>query len=417
MNNSSLNFYISPNIEPIKCLKDNLNSLNKKIYEKNKKNICVIQKCNTFNLYKKSKNDNQELNCTRNEDSDNSKKLFKPKTNLLESKKSLSNMSFIYNNINVHKSNSDITKDTIDYNFNVKNTNQKEKNKKKTEKSSEKNLMINSFIKLEPTINKSNNIDDLDNNSFSCLKLNDSTELLSSIGKEKLNINIESNIFSKCNNYGNQEKDLNIHNSYIEIKENVIIENPVSHEDLEDKLYKIDFNINENSDILNINNIIEYKDILDSSINDFNNFTIKDKSESSNSIVTLNTISNDKNKEKPINIINKKSNKDKKILINIKDNSNSYIKKNRIRDINSFAKSLSPNRLFHNNIKLISEIDSIKEVEENKTNSPEIKSNVNFKNIISLNNPTKMNLFCINKERIYLVKNVLLYFISNKNLI
>lgn len=387
MNNSSTNFNNNQNKE---------NPLN----NGESTHVCVIQKSSTghsssHSIHKKPKSD-QKISIN-NGPSISSKAISIPKINLLKTNKSMSNMIFLSNN---KTGNSNIISNNDYDSANKNNFNSNNNLIKISNYISRKKSVVNSSSKLRSVIdsqisagvgleNKNNN----NNNSF----FNESyCEAISNRDKEKKTANFESINSNNNHNYLELYKDN--FSSNIEIRENLILEKPQNQEDEEDEIYNQGFDNIDSSNILN-----ENKETIDVSINNFNRVVIKEKPENSNNNNINININKEKTNEK--SDINSASLKEKKNANSNKENTlNLNSRKNRTRGFNNtFAKSLSPNKLTFQQGKLVSEFNSIKEVEENKGNSPDPKASVAAKILVSFNNPTKMNLFCINKEKYFLV--------------
>lgn len=353
-------------------------------------NICIIQKSNTghssSNSINKKQSSNNKLNFN-NEPSISSKGINIPKINLLKTTKSMSQMTFLSNSKNV------LSK--IENNNYCSNNNNSNNQIKISNVKSKKNLKINSSNKLRTVIDL-NPVSDIGidiknnanyNNSF----LNESSyELVSNREKDQKTANLD-NIY--CSDFY-KENFL----SNIEIKENLILENRQIQEEEDDDLYSNGFENIENSNVLN-----ENKKTIDVSINNSNTIIIKENTEDLNNNI-INNI-NDNDCKHKANENNSVPIKERKNINHTKETYSSLqSRKNRVRGFNNtFAKSLSPSKLSIPHGKLVSEFNTIKEVEENKVNSPDPKASAVYKNSVSFNNPTKMNLFCINKEKYYLV--------------
>jgi len=370
MNNSNTNFFHKSKNDSV----DNFKNKNDNYYNNfnSKDNICIIQKSNTgnSNYFSNCLNEKERKKkfIEENTNFSNSKGIEIPKINLLKTNKSMNHMTFLSSNKKNNEANRNIYLNS-NSSSNLKGNYNSQLNNKNSKKNSSSKLhtLIDSQQIVESNMNYQNN------NSSS----NDSIET----NREFDNKN--SNLENK-NNDNNYEKEN--FNSNIEIKETLILEKrKIQEEDDKEVIYNNGFDNLENSEIFNENN---NKETIDVSINNLNSANLKEKTE------------NKINK----NLFYSNCIKQTKSFNSSKESSNYNLRKNRKKGINNmFAKSHSPTKLIFQNGKILSEFTSIKEVEEKKNNSPELKTNSVIKNIVSFNNPTKMNLFCINKEKFFLV--------------
>ena len=155
-----------------------------------------------------------------------------------------------------------------------------------------------------------------------------------------------------------------------------------------------------NKNTVNHSNLNESTDIIHTNSNE-NIEYLEDKVKIQEKLFKINStnnliIHNPKEKQKPKTISNEKEISEFKKRKNFRYH-NSTASAN--------AKSLSPSKLVVPNSKIIKEFTVIKEEEENKASSPPVKSSNIFKNLsnVNCNNVTKMNLFCINKEKVFIV--------------
>jgi len=371
-------------------------------------NVLINQKCSLGHSLSdsshKKPSSNQKINLNK-DPSGSSKDISTPKISLLKITKSMSHMNFLSNNkngnCNINSSNSNNNCESNSNNKNISININKLSNYKSSEKlnaysSNKLRYVVDSQLASGAGLeNKYNS--NFDNNSF--LNQTTSCELVSSSDKY-MKIGSEENINNKSNHNLELYKDSS---SKIEIREILILEKPPNQEDEEDGIYNVGFENIDNSNILN-----EKKDTIDISLNNFRSIVLKENPDNSNT----NSNNNNRDKANEKNEYNLASLKEKKNLNRIKDpSSGSKLRRNRTRGFNNtFAKSLSPSKLTLPQGKLISEFSSILEVEENKGNSPDPKASSVVKNLVSFNIPTKMNLFCINKEKFYLVNLYFSYF-------
>ena len=381
MNNSNSNFH-----------NNNLNIENKPSNGENT-NICIIQKSSTghssSNSIHKKQSNIKKISINKGP-SVSSKGISIPKINLLKTTKSMS----VINSLSHNKNSNNNNENNYYTNNNKNNNNYQTSNYKSSEKSKViSSNKLRSIIDLHPVSNiiLDNRINANFNNSFI---LNESScELISNREKDKKTANLESI------NHNNYPNNLELYKDNlspnIEIRDNLILEKPQYQEEEDDEIYNNAF-----EHIENFKNVKENKETVNVSINNLNSILIKEKPEN---FINNNFYFNEKANEKIEN--NFTSLKDRKTSNSNKDMSSGVnSRKSRTRGFNNtLAKSLSPSKLTIQHGKLVSEFNPIKELEENKVNSPDSKAIAAVKNLVSFNNPTKMNLFCINKEKFFLV--------------